>query len=98
MSGIRALGAAVQMPCVGAMLPDIVPTDMLSRVNGLNSSLQSIIMIASPLAGGALLSMASLETVFFVDVVTAIIGISLLLLFLRLPAREKPEGRKKAAT
>lgn len=46
--GIRALGAAVQMPCVGAILPSIVPTEHLTKVNGINGSLQSLITLPIP--------------------------------------------------
>lgn len=87
----RSLGTAVQTPCVGAMLPDIVPTEQLTRINGLNGSLQSAIMLVSPMLAGALLGLVSLEIIFFIDVITAAIAISMLLLFLRLPARDKPE-------
>jgi DHA3 family macrolide efflux protein-like MFS transporter len=45
-------------------------------------------MIAAPLVSGALLSFSSLEAIFFVDIVTAAIAVSLLLA-LRVPAHQK---------
>jgi len=86
-SGIRALGSAVQYPAVGAMLPDLVPEEQLTRVNGIYSSLQSLITLVSPMLSGALLSMASIESVFFVDVSTAAIAIVVMLTFLQVPTR-----------
>ena len=82
---VRAVGSAVQTPCVGAMLPDLVPQEHLTRVNGINGSLQSLITLASPMLSGALLGLASLEIVFFVDVSTAAIAIFIMLSFFRLP-------------
>lgn len=39
MSAVRALGAAVQMPAVGAFIPQLVPEDKLIKVNGINGSI-----------------------------------------------------------
>lgn len=78
-AALRAVGAAVQGPAVGAILPQIVPEDKLTRANGLNGTIQSAILLISPLLSGALLSLASLELIFFIDVVTAAIAISVLL-------------------
>ena len=60
ISAIRALGSAVQMPAVGAFIPQMVPEDKLMKVNGTNSSIQAMIMLISPMASGALLTMASI--------------------------------------
>lgn len=43
-SAIRALGAAVQMPAVGAFLPQLVPEDKLTKVNATNGSIQAMVM------------------------------------------------------
>ncbi len=89
---IRALGSAVQMPCVGALLPDIVPEVHLARVNGINSSIQSLFTLASPILGALLLSMIPLGKIFFIDIITAVIAIFIMLIALRIPAKEKIEG------
>ena len=70
VSAIRAVGAAVQMPSVSAFVPQIVPEEKLTKVNGINSSVQSVIMLLSPMVSGALLSMTTIEVIFFIDVVT----------------------------
>lgn len=77
---IRSVGAGIQMPAVSALIPQITPTDKLMRVNGINGSIQSAMMLIAPAAAGALYATASLIAIFFVDVVTAAIGIGLLLL------------------
>lgn len=89
MSAIRAIGTGIQMPAVGAILPQFVPEDQLTRVNGINGSIQAFIMIVSPMASAALLTKASIEAIFFIDVVTALIAILTLLFFLRIPAHTK---------
>lgn len=88
-SVIRAFGTAVQMPAVGAFLPQLVPEDKLTKVNATNSSIQSLVMLISPMLSAALLTLATIETIFFVDVVTAAIAVSILLLFLHVPAHAK---------
>ena len=92
---IRGLGAAVQSPTVGAFLPQIVPEEKLMRVNGINGSIQSLIMLVSPVASGALLTMASIEVIFFIDVFTAAIAVLTLLLFLHVPAHAKALEKQK---
>lgn len=84
---VRAFGQGVQMPAVNALIPNIVPQEHLTRVNGINGSIQSIVMFTSPMVGGALLAIAPIHTLMFIDVVTAIIGISILLLFVKTPTR-----------
>ena len=75
---IRSVGAGVQMPAVSAFLPQIVPTDKLMRVNGINGTIQSAMMLVAPAAAAAVYAGSSIVAVFFVDIVTAVIGIGLL--------------------
>lgn len=88
-SAIRSFGTAVQIPAVGAFLPQLVPGEKLTKVNAINSSIQSLVMLASPMLSGALLVIAKIETIFLIDVVTAVIAILILLLFLHVPAHAK---------
>jgi DHA3 family macrolide efflux protein-like MFS transporter len=89
VSAIRALGTAIQTPAVGAFIPHIVPEDKLTKVNATNSSIQSMIMLVSPMLSGALLTMASMEIIFLIDVITAAVAVFTLLLFLHVPAHAK---------
>lgn len=88
VSGIRSIGAGVQMPAVGALIPQIVPADRLIRVNSINSTLQPMIMIIAPVVSGALLSFSRLEYIFFIDVITAIIAVALLIV-LKVPMHQR---------
>jgi DHA3 family macrolide efflux protein-like MFS transporter len=75
---VRSIGAGIQMPAISALIPQIVPTDKLMRVNGINSSVQSSLLIIGPVAAAGIYSTFSLAAILFVDVVTAVIGLSLL--------------------
>lgn len=74
---VRSAGTGIQTPSVNAILPQIVPSDKLMKINGINSTLSSMIMFISPAISGAILSLVSLEATLFIDVITAIIGITI---------------------
>lgn len=76
---IRSAGTGVQSPAVNAMIPQIVPTDRLMEVNGVNSSISSLMMFLSPAASGLILSITTIEAAFLIDVITAVIGIGIML-------------------
>lgn len=84
---IRSAGAGIQMPAVSALVPQIVPTRNLIRVNGINGSITSAMALIAPAAAGAIYAWATatadsptaaLIPIFFIDVVTAVIGIGLI--------------------
>lgn len=76
---IRSFGAGVQTPAVNALIPSIVPENQLMRVNGINTTIQSIMLIVSPAVSGALMGLMPIGRLFFIDVITAIIGVGILL-------------------
>ncbi|HEY8462455.1 MAG TPA: MFS transporter, partial [Bacillota bacterium] len=88
-SAIRAFGSGVQTPAISAFLPQLAPPDKLTKVNAVNSSIQSLVMLVAPMVSAALLTLAAIETIFMIDVVTAALGVSILLLFLHVPAHTK---------
>lgn len=96
LSAVRAVGTGIQTPAVGAVLPQIVPEDKLMKVNGVNGSLQALIMLAGPMASAALLSVVSLEIIFLIDVFTAAIAIAILFVFLRIPVHAKAAEKPSA--
>jgi len=77
---IRSTGAGIQQPAVAALIPQLVPTDKLLRVNGVFQSIQSAMMLIAPAAAAGIYATMSIVAIFWVDVVTAAIGIGLLLL------------------
>lgn len=94
MAAVRAFGTGIQMPAVGAILPQIVPQDKLTKVNGINGSIQAIIMFISPMVSAALLGLTSIEIIFFIDVITATIAIVTLLVFLNISVHQKASEKQ----
>lgn len=74
---VRSAGTGVQTPCVNALLPQLVPQEHLMRLNCIQSTLSSLTMFLSPALSGAILSAAPIETTFFLDVVTAVVGVGI---------------------
>jgi DHA3 family macrolide efflux protein-like MFS transporter len=75
---VRSIGAGVQMPAISALVPQIVPTDKLLTVNGINSSISSSLQLLAPVAAAGVYASMSLAAILFIDVITAVIGLSLL--------------------
>ena len=78
VSGIRSIGAGIQMPAVSAVIPQLVPTDKLMKVNGINGSVQSFVLLLSPALSGIMMTYMQMGSIFFVDVVTAAIAVAIL--------------------
>ena len=77
---IRSVGAGFQQPTVQAMIPQIVPGDELMRINGVFQTIQSGLALVAPAAAGAVYGLMGIVPVFFIDVVTALIGVGMLAL------------------
>lgn len=97
ISAIRSLGNGIQQPAVSALLPDIVPSEHLMRVNGINASIQSVMMLAAPAAAGMLYARMGLQSTFWVDVATAAVGIGILMM-LSVPTRAAPAAEGASVT
>src|SRR5687768_1288488 len=80
-------------PAFNALLPSIAPKQHLMRINGLVSAGEAATMIASPLLAGLLVASIGLAGVLIIDVITFMIGMSLLFT-IRIP---KIERRVEAA-
>ncbi len=96
VAAVRSVGTAVQGPAVGALLPQMVPQEKLTRVNGINAGIQSAITLGAPIASGALLTFTAIEYIFFIDVVTAAAAMALLLFVLKVAPHAK--AAQKAGT
>jgi len=74
-SVVRSIGAGVQTPAVNAIYPQLVPQEGLTKIQGLNQTLNSVLMLLSPAVGGVLLGSMDIAWAFMVDVVTAALAI-----------------------
>jgi DHA3 family macrolide efflux protein-like MFS transporter len=97
VSAIRSVGAGIQGPAVNALLPQIVPTQRLIKVNSINGTIQPFIMIVTPILSGAMMSFSRLEAIFLIDVVTALLAVGLLLT-LQVPAHQKAASGRATGT
>lgn len=91
---VRSIGAGVQMPAVSAMIPQIVPSDKLMRINGINSTIASAMGLVAPVVAAAVYANFSIVAIFFVDVFTAIIGVGMLAL-IKVPSLERVHSDEK---
>ena len=95
--GIRSLGTAVQTPAVSALIPQIVPEQKLTAVNGIYSSVQAGVAVLAPALGAVLYSNTSMQNIFLIDVVTAASAVLTLLFLLKIPVHAKALEKQKSA-
>ncbi len=76
-------------PAISAILPQIVPEEQLTKVNATNGTIQSFILLVSPMASGALLGAAPIQVIFFIDVITAAIGVLIMIFLVHVPLHAK---------
>ena len=75
---VRSIAQTFQMPTIQSILPTMVPAEELTRINGQLGMVQSANMIISPALGAFLFAIVPMNFLILVDVLGAIIGISLL--------------------
>ncbi len=76
---LSAAGSAFQEPALGALVPRLVPSGQLNRVNGMVQLMQAIGQVASPAMAGVLLVHVGLTAVLAIDIAT--FAVSLLTLW-----------------
>lgn len=96
---IRSLGGAFHFPAMAASTPLMVPEKHLTRISGLNQTLQGAIGMIAPPAGALLIEVLSTQGVLMIDVVTAIIAILPLFFFtIPQPERKAPEAHEQPSS
>jgi len=60
---------------VNAIIPQLVPEEHLVRIQGINQSINSALMLISPAVGGMMLGLFGLVSTFYLDVVTATLAV-----------------------
>lgn len=81
---VRSAAGAFHFPAMQASTSLMVPEQHLSRVAGMNSTLQGLMSIAAPALGALLVSVLPMHQVMLIDIVTASIAI-VPLLFIAIP-------------
>lgn len=90
VNALRSIGSGIQTPAVSAILPQLVPEDKLVQINGINSSLSSVLMLVSPAVGGFLLATMGFSATLYVDVFTAVVAV-IIIGFLKYEKIKRPQ-------
>jgi DHA3 family macrolide efflux protein-like MFS transporter len=85
---IRSIGGTFHWPAMTASTSLMVPRQHLSRIQGLNQTLQGMMNIAAPPLGALLMELLPLHGVMAIDVFTAILAI-LPLFFMQIPRPQR---------
>ncbi len=75
VSVIRSIGSGIQSPAVNAIIPQLVSDEHLVRIQGINQSFHSALLLLSPAVGGMMLGLFGLVSTFYLDVVTATLAV-----------------------
>ncbi len=78
---IRSIGGAFHWPTMQASTSLMAPDDQLSRIAGLNQTLQGVMSIVAPPVGAILLATIPMYGIILIDVVTALVAIIPLFFF-----------------
>lgn len=95
---VRATMQAFQQPAATASTANLVPTDWLDRVAGMNQGLQGVMTIAAAPLGAVALAFLPTEGALMIDVVTAILGITPLFFYKIPQPRSRPESHESPQT
>ncbi len=78
---IRSAGGSFHYPAMSASTSLMVPKQHLARVAGANQTLQGLVNIVAPPVGALLVAAMPTQNVLMIDVFTALLGITPLLIF-----------------
>lgn len=80
----RSVGASFHTPAMRASIPLMAPTSQLSRIAGVNQTIESLSCIVGPALGALLLAVTDLSNILMLDVFGAAFA-CLTLLFVQIP-------------
>ena len=83
---------AVNQPTRSAVLPKLLPLELLPSANSLNMTVMQAGAIAGPLAAGVLIPVVGLEWLYLVDTITLFATLSAVVRLPRLPVLSAPTG------
>ncbi|WP_057826495.1 MFS transporter [Lentilactobacillus sunkii] len=85
---MRSIAQTFQMPTIQSVIPTMVPDTELTKINGQLGMVQSANMIIAPALGAFLFALIPLQYLILLDVLGAILGISILI-WVQIPNNEK---------
>lgn len=84
LNSLRSVCQAFHEPVTFSLIPQMVPPSKLSRVNGINFFLSSIIRIIGPVIGAWLMVFLAIEYILWIDIITFLIAL-LTILKIKIP-------------
>ncbi|EOH93658.1 MFS transporter [Enterococcus pallens] len=91
---IRSVGQGFQTPAISSIIPQLTPKKHLVRVNGVDQTIQAVMLLASPALAAALLAVLPLAGILMIDFVTAAIGITTMFFKVKVPLLQSAEVKK----
>ncbi len=88
---LRAVGGCFHKTAMLSSTSLMVPRKQLTRIAGINQTLNGIIMFAAPPLGGLLLKLTSFELIMLIDVIGALTAV-VPLIFIKIPQPVKSSG------
>ncbi|MBS7577512.1 MULTISPECIES: MFS transporter [unclassified Enterococcus] len=88
---MRSIAQTFQMPIIQSILPTMIPKNEITRVNGQLGMVQSGNMIIAPALGAFLFAIMPMNLLILLDVLGAIIGITLLIFVIIPQTENRPE-------
>lgn len=90
----RSFGDTFHLPAIGASTTMLVPSQHLTRVAGLNQSMNGTLQVAGPIMGALLIGIMPVHNIMLLDVGTALIAM-IPLLFLDIPQPRIEASRER---
>ncbi len=91
---IRSVGQGFQTPAISSIIPQLTPKKHLVRVNGIDQTIQAVMLLASPALAAALLAVLPLAGILMIDFVTAAIGITTMFFKVKVPLLQPAEAKE----
>jgi DHA3 family macrolide efflux protein-like MFS transporter len=82
---IRGIGQAIHGPAVNAAIPLMVPKEKLMRIQGIQTGISSSFNVLAPIIAALLIVWFNIGILFYLDVITAILGVSTLMFLVKIP-------------
>ncbi len=97
LAGLIGTASALSMPALGALMPQLVPRGQLQQANVLMSMMRGGLTIIGPSAAAVIVSTSGAGWALAIDGLSYL-GAAVLLLRVRIPARERPADAPSAIT
>ena len=88
---IRGIGQAIHGPAISASIPLMIPQEHLMRIRGIQSGIESAFNVLAPVLAAILIATFDIGSLFYIDFLTAILGVGTLLIFVKIPKHGREE-------